>query len=304
MPNPVIQLPIGRQLAAGVFHWAQILRRLGRAELSAMVSLSALAGYLFAGGQWRPDALLVLSGIGLLATGSSALNQWQEQDLDARMERTCQRPLPEGLLTPVAALFIALASISAGLLLLSLLPSLLPLLLGSLAVIWYNGIYTPLKRRTAFAALPGAVCGALPPLIGWVAAGGDLLAAPALILAGTLFLWQIPHTWLLLCCYRQDLQRSGLPDLFQTIPTERLLRISNFWLGCLGLCFLLFPFFGFISSPTLSKLFIAGTCYFFFLIINANRTVKFPSKARRLFHLTNLSMALLLTTLILDSFFS
>lgn len=123
--------------------WLNILRQLSRTELSAMVALSALTGHLFANRHWTLSALLVMLAVLLLAAGCSALNQWQEQDLDARMERTLQRPLPSGRLSPRLALGFALVCIVGGLLLLSLFPNNLSLLLGLLAIIWYNAIYTP-----------------------------------------------------------------------------------------------------------------------------------------------------------------
>ncbi|HEY5673817.1 MAG TPA: UbiA family prenyltransferase [Malonomonas sp.] len=286
-------------------HWLTLLRQLTRAELSAMVALSALAGYLFTGRGWQLSGLLCLLGIWLLAAGGSALNQWQEQDLDARMQRTRFRPLPTGQLSTKAALAISACCLFSGLLLLSLLPNgAAALLLGLLAVIWYNGIYTPLKRRTPFAALPGAVCGSLPPLIGWSAAGGSLLAPEILILSGTLFLWQIPHTWLLLCHYRSDLQNSGLPNLFERLSTEQLLRINNCWLAALGLCYLLFPLFGLIANPTLSTTFLAGLTLLAFAVIKLRRQASPANSSIGLFHLTNLSMALLLFSLILDNLIS
>lgn len=279
----------------------QVLRKLSRAELSAMVACSALTGQLFATGRWSSLALLPFFAVALLAAGCSALNQWQEQDLDARMQRTRLRPLPSGRMTAKAALNVAIFELACGLLLLSLLPGKLPLLLGLLAIIWYNGVYTPLKRHTPFAALPGAICGVLPPMIGWSATGAPLLAAEILILAGTLFIWQIPHSWLLLCHYRQDLQRSGLPDLFQTIPTARLLKINNFWLAALGLCYFLFVLFGFFSSPLLASIFIAGLAAIGLTILAETRKGARRIAPRRLFHLTNLSMALLLLILTLDN---
>ncbi|SDZ82311.1 protoheme IX farnesyltransferase [Desulfuromusa kysingii] len=299
MPVPTINNPT-KTLPAQIASLLQTLRQLFRAELSAMVALSALAGYLFFGGLWSPHPLLVTAGVGLLAAGCSALNQWQEQDLDMCMERTQNRPLPTGQLAPHIALLLASLAISGGSLLLLALPGSLSLLLGLLAVIWYNAVYTPLKRHTAFAAIPGAICGALPPLIGWTAAGGDLLTHKALILAGTLFVWQIPHTWLLLCRYRDDLQRSGLPNIFKTIPTQRLLRINNCWLAGLFLCYLLFPLFGFIHSPLLMVSFVFGLFIIALSILKQPADVKRADSVSRTFHLTNISMALFLTVLILD----
>lgn len=290
------------QLLDELRHWTTVMRLLLRAELSALVALSAVAGYLFNGRGWQLSGLFCLLGIWLLAAGCSALNQWQEQDLDARMQRTSLRPLPTGQLSPKAALSIAAGGLIAGLLLLALLPNgVAALLLGLLAIIWYNGIYTPLKRRTPFAALPGAVCGSLPPLIGWSAAGGSLLAPEILILAGTLFIWQIPHTWLLLCHYRADLKNSGLPNLFERIPTEKLLRINNCWLVALGLCYLLFPLFGLITNQAIALLLTCGIgCVAVAICFEAKKEAS-RIAPKRLFHLTNLSMALLLACLILDN---
>lgn len=283
-------------------HKIRALRRLFRLELSSMVALSAFAGYLFAGGLWRSDAILASAGTGLLAAGCSALNQWQEQDLDQRMERTRSRPLPTGLFSAELVLLLACLTLCGGVLLLSALPGSQALLLGLLAVIWYNAIYTPLKRKTPFAAIPGAICGALPPLIGWSAAGGVLLAQKPIILAGTLFVWQIPHTWLLLCRYRDDLRQSGLPDIFSRIQTEQLLRINDCWLASLFLCYLLFPLFEYIESSTLVILFIIGLISIFAALLKQSQNADFDTRAGRSFHLVNMSMALLLTTIILDRF--
>jgi protoheme IX farnesyltransferase len=285
----------------GVLGCLQIARQLSRAELSAMVALSALTGQLFADQQWSLMAPLVTLATFLLAAGCSALNQFQEQDLDARMTRTRCRPLPAGEIGAKNVLLFAGGCLAGGLMLLALLAEPWPLLFGLLAIIWYNAIYTPLKRHTPFAAIPGAVCGALPPLIGWTAAGAPLLEAKILILFGTLFIWQIPHSWLLLCHYRQDLQASGLPNLFESIPTDRLLRINNCWLLALNACYLLFVLFDFISNRWLSYTFLAGL-----IAICLTMAAEISNKTKsvspqKLFHLTNISMALLLTVLLVDN---
>jgi protoheme IX farnesyltransferase len=300
MPKPITTTPTSLQ-STSILHWLTLLHQLGRSELSAMVAFSALTGQLLADRHWSPGTLVVATAVFLLATGCSALNQWQEQDLDARMERTLHRPLPSGNLSASSALAIACTSIGGGLLLLCSVPGLTAVLLGLLSVIWYNAIYTPLKRYTPFAALPGAICGALPPLIGWTATGAPLLAAEILILSGTLFVWQIPHSWLLLCHYRRDLQRSGLPDLLKKISTERLLQINNCWMAALLICYLLFPFFGIITSRLLILFFISGLAAVLFFCVRELRKKRSHITPLRIFHLVNLSMALLLLSLIIES---
>ncbi|SHJ46254.1 protoheme IX farnesyltransferase [Malonomonas rubra DSM 5091] len=278
------------------------LRLLTRAELSGMVAFAALTGNLFGAQRWSLESFQVCFAVLLLAAGCSALNQWQERDLDARMQRTRNRPLPAGTLPPSAALFLTAVLLVCGLLLLAFLPSQLPLLLGLLAIIWYNAIYTPLKRVTAFAALPGAICGALPPLIGWTAAGESLLDVKIISLFITLFLWQVPHSWLLLCHYRKDLQLSGLPNLFTTFSTQRLMRINSYWLLALLFCYLQFPLFGYLGSASFRAVFLAGLAAIGLAIFSESRQ-KQP-KAKKLFHLTNLSMTLLLLLLLLDNSFA
>ncbi len=192
-----------------------------------MVAVSTLAGYALHpapdSGVWLPFA-----GVFLLAGGSTALNQVQERDLDGRMLRTRNRPLPAGRLRPRTALLAALLLIAGGLAALAA-AGFPPLLLGVTAVLFYNGIYTPLKRRTAFAVLPGAVCGALPPLIGWTAAGGHPADFRAVLLAGLLFLWQVPHFWLFAEKHREDYRRAGLPLLATSFTPSQVRRLAFSW---------------------------------------------------------------------------
>ncbi len=277
-----------------------ILSRLFRARLASLVALSALSGYLFAAHGFSTTAALVFLAIWLLAAGCSALNQLQEIEIDSRMQRTCSRPLPAGDLSATQALLIAAGAISGGLLLL-VSSGLTPLLLGLLAILWYNGIYTPLKKKTAWSLFPGAICGALPPLIGYSAAGGSLLDPAAVMLAGTLLIWQVPHFWLLACRYPQDQLDSGLPSPFRVLSDRRLFAINSCWLAGLGLSYLLFVLFGMIADRLLVSLYLAGMGTIVLTVIRELlRGVK-HANCGRLFHLVNLSLALLLLTLIGDS---
>jgi len=220
-----------------------------RPSLSAVAALSALAGYALYPSPHAPaKAAELLAGLFLLAAGCSALNQVQERSLDARMERTRRRPVASGRISPRAGLACALLPALVGMALLwHLTPA--AALLGLGAAAWYNGAYTPLKRRTLFALLPGALCGALPPLIGWAAAGGHPGDYRIVLAAGLLFLWQIPHFWFFALKHREDFRRAGLPTLLSALPAEKLHRLALLWVFALACATLLPLAFGLLHHP-------------------------------------------------------
>lgn len=171
-----------------------------------------------------------LLGTALAAGGTIALNQFIEREVDARMERTRRRPLPEGRLRPSEALRFGVAISVAGLVLL-LAVSPLAFLVTAATVGLYLFAYTPLKRRSPLCLIVGAVPGGLPPVTGWVAARGEL-GIEVWVLFGILFLWQLPHTLAIARLYREDYARGGI----------RLLPATNgagaegqTVAGCLGL---------------------------------------------------------------------
>jgi len=121
-------------------------------------------------------------------------------------------------------------------------------LLGICAVLWYNAIYAGLKRVTAFAALPGAVVGAIPPVIGWVAGGGDVISKEAMALAFFFFIWQVPHFWILLLGYAEDYAKAGLPSLLEVFTREQMARMTFVWIAAATAASFLIPFFGAMDS--------------------------------------------------------
>jgi len=165
------------------------------------VALSGPADYL------RVAHLLI--GTLLAAGGTLALNQYVERDVDARMERTKRRPLPDGRLQPLEALLFASALTSLGVAYLAIGVGVAAAVLTLTTTILYICVYTPLKLRTASCMLVGAVPGALPPVAGWVAARGDL-GLGAAVLFGILFLWQLPHTLAIAYLYADDYARAGV----------------------------------------------------------------------------------------------
>jgi len=224
--------------------------RLFRLRLALLNGVSAVAGcLLFPAPAATGELLGALFGVALLAAGASALNQVLERDLDLLMVRTRLRPLPSGKLTPGTAAAIGGLCMMGGLLVLGAVGGSLPLLLGMAAIVWYLGIYTPLKRRTSLALPSGAVCGAFPPLIGWCLAGGNPADYRVILLAGLLYLWQIPHFWLFQRRHADDYRRAGLPLFAPRGNGAHTVWLCRLWIVAVVAAAMLLPLFGLIHSP-------------------------------------------------------
>ncbi|MBJ6798662.1 protoheme IX farnesyltransferase [Geomonas propionica] len=211
-----------------------------------MNATAALGGYLLCRAQPRLDALALFAGVALMACAASAFNQVLERDLDALMDRTRRRPLPAGELGILGGMLIALLTLAVGALLLNII-GLLPLGLALATLLWYLLVYTPLKRRTPFALLVGAVCGALPPLIGWSAAGGVVTDFRIVLLCGILYLWQVPHFWMLQKRHAEDYRRAGVP-LFVPRSFSGPAPFLVLWLVAMIAATLMLPVFGLIAG--------------------------------------------------------
>jgi protoheme IX farnesyltransferase len=221
-----------------------------RPAIALFAGCSALTAYLAAPGRDPLIALLVTTGVLALAAGSSSLNQCQERDIDSRMARTRTRPLPAGIATARQALFLSLLLLCFGSSLLFAAGT-LPALLGVFAVAWYNGIYTLLKRRTAFAAVPGAVVGMVPPAIGWVGAGGSISDPRLIALCFLFFMWQVPHFWLQILHHGKEYEKAGLPSLSSLVSGKRLGNMIFVWVCSASVSGLLLPLYGTLSAPVL-----------------------------------------------------
>jgi protoheme IX farnesyltransferase len=193
---------------------------LGKVRLCTLVVVTTLVGFLVAAptGVDALRLLWTLVGTMLAALGANALNQCLEVQRDARMERTVERPLPSRRLRTRSAWRFALTASIAGPVLLFVFANALAALLAAATLLIYVLLYTPMKVQTPLNTLVGAVVGALPPMVGWAAARGELELG-AWILAAILFFWQIPHFLSLAWMYREDYRRGGfrmLPVLDET----------------------------------------------------------------------------------------
>jgi heme o synthase len=200
-----------------------------------MILVTTVVGY-YVGLSGAPDyAKLVhlLVGTLLAASGTLALNQYWERDVDARMERTRVRPLPEGRLAPLEALLFGTAVTVAGLGYLGAFVGAMVLLVTGATTVLYLFAYTPLKLRTPLCTIVGAVPGALPPVTGWVASR-EAFGIGAWVLFGILFLWQLPHTLAIARLYRDDYARAGV-RLLPVVDAEGTSTERQIVTGCLAL---------------------------------------------------------------------
>ena len=187
---------------------------LTKPRITTMVLFTTLVGFVTSSPDRVPvPALLVaLLGTGLVASGAAVLNQVLERSTDAMMLRTRNRPLPAGRVSVVDASLFGGALSALGLAVLFWASRPLAAAVAAVTLVSYLAVYTPLKRRTPFSTLVGAVPGALPPVIGWAAARGSL-GDGAFVLFAILFLWQIPHFLAIAWLYRDDYARAGFPML-------------------------------------------------------------------------------------------
>lgn len=193
-------------------------RELVKLRLSTMVVVSGVVGYWLGAGLIEPYSFLAFTlGTFLVVAGANAFNQVIECEPDSRMERTRTRPLPMGRISSFEASAVAAMMSAGGLSMLCLVNGWLPALLGLVALLTYVLLYTPLKPRTPWSTFPGAVAGAMPTLMGFGAASGEL-STLAFCLFGLLFLWQFPHTWAIAAAYREDYRRVG----YSALPRRRV----------------------------------------------------------------------------------
>jgi heme o synthase len=228
-----------------------ILGDLVKFRLTTAVTLSALTGYSIYGFRDDKSLILLFIGVFLQASGSAVLNQYTERESDALMERTMNRPIPGSRIAREKALKISIALLIAGSVSL-LLTGLIPALLGIITIILYNFVYTRLKRISFLAVIPGAMVGAIPPLIGFTAAGGNAPSLSILLFSGFMFFWQLPHFWLIIIRYKNDYSAAG----FKTFPGDMNIsgaRILIFvWVTISTVILSVFAVSGILFSPPLN----------------------------------------------------
>jgi len=288
------------QTAAAEKGWVAVYADLFKARLTMLVLLTTLVGF-YIGFRGPVDYLLMLHtllGTALVAGGASALNQLLEREYDAKMRRTQSRPLPSGRLQPQTVLIVGVAAAVLGLVYLALAVNVVTSLLGFVSLASYLFIYTPLKRVTWLNTAIGAIPGALPPLMGWTAARGEL-SGEGWALFAILAFWQLPHFLAIAWLYREEYARAGFKMLPVLDPqghrTGRQAVSHTLGLLPVSLC----PFlFGLTGPVYLAGALLLGVTFLWFAIQFSRHLT--ASRARQLFYASILYLPLLLAVMVLD----
>src|SRR5688500_15720955 len=221
------------------------------------------------------------AGTAMVAGGASAFNQVIERVPDSLMRRTRTRPMPDGRLNASEGLLFAAILSLAGLVLLAAGANRLSAAVAFATLISYAAIYTPLKRRSSFSTVIGAIPGALPPVIGWAAATGTL-SRGAWVLFGIVFLWQLPHFLAIAWIHREDYARAGFPMLPVIEPDGRSTGRQAVVYAAALLPLSLAPTLIGMTGPVYFAGALVLTVAFLYLSIRFARTRAVPD-ARRLF---------------------
>jgi heme o synthase len=280
--------------------WLAVYADLIKARLTTLVLLTTLVGF-YLGWRGPMNYLLMLNavlGTALVASGAAALNQLLEREHDAKMRRTRNRPLPSGRLQPPTVMIFGGVCSCAGLLYLALTVNLTTSVIGAVSLLSYLFIYTPLKRVTWLNTAVGAIPGALPPLMGWTAARGEL-SGEGWALFAILAFWQVPHFFAIAWIYRDEYAKAGFVMLPVIDPgarrTGRQAVSHTLLLLPVSLC----PFVYHLTGKFyLIGALVLGFAFLFFAVQFA-RHMTVP-RARQLFFVSILYLPLLLIVMVLD----
>ena len=254
---------------------------------------------ILAAGDIQTGMIWPVAGIFLLASGASAFNQYQEWPYDERMARTRRRPIPSRRISPAEGLRIAMICIVGGVVILMYESNWVCFSLGVINLIWYNGLYTWLKRKTAFAVVPGAFTGVIPILMGWSAMGGALMDPRILFFGFFLFIWQMPHFWMLTLKYGHEYRNAGFPvlnDLFSDLWIKVIVMI---WMIASSGASIMFVFFRIVQHPAIGYGILTINIATL-IVVGYQLFLASPMRFRLIFIAANLFMLLVMIALIAD----
>ena len=278
----------------------RIYLELSKIRIMIPVSLTGFCGYFIFDPHFSVAIIMISTGILLQAMSASILNQLQEVDIDLKMNRTHNRPLPAHKISKTQAFISFFITLIAGTGLIYLFGNPESALIGLFTIFWYNGIYTYSKRISAFAVVPGSLTGALPPIIGWVAAGGGIMDKTIIFVAFLLFIGQVPHFWLLILKYGEEYEKAGIPSLTSVLSRPQINRLTFTWVVVSVISALFLCFFEIIHSRIIIILLLIASFYLIWLfkemILSLDNKINF----RRNFIFLNSYFLLVIIFLMVD----
>jgi protoheme IX farnesyltransferase len=248
-----------------LFH---IILELSKFRITVAVALTTIAGYILASGSYNLGFLLPTAGIFFLACGASVTNHLQERRTDAIMSRTRQRPLPAGKVSYTFAVFLAVGEVVTGSVILYFSAGLTALALGLFAMLWYNAVYTNMKKITPHAVIPGSLIGSIPPLVGWVSAGASLISIQALIVALFFFVWQVPHFYLLAIKYGNEYEKGRHALSYQCVFIENIKLNIFYWIIVTALAAVVLSLIPAVASRISSVIIMLSSVWLIFVFGN------------------------------------
>jgi protoheme IX farnesyltransferase len=281
--------------------WIKIISELGKVRISLPIAFSALTGYALKTNHFDGNALMLMFGVFLMSCSSGAINHLQEYKTDALMPRTKNRPIASGKVSPKAGFWIAFSFFAYGAFILIANFPILVFLTSLLTLISYNAIYTPLKKVTAFAVVPGSLVGALPPYIGWFAGNGDWNDPQMMWVALFFFIGQIPHFWLLLLMFGKEYQHAGFPSLHTVFNDNQIKRLSFTWILATIATALIVAMV--VLQGSILMFFLLMYIFYVLISLSISMLVQHDIKARPAFFKLNFLYLLMMIILIADSLF-
>ena len=282
--------------------WIKIILELGKVRISLPIALSALVGFTMKTSSFGSEVWVLMSGVFLMSCSSGAINHIQEYKTDALMPRTKNRPIPSGKISEKGAIWVAFLFFAiGGTILFASFPPIV-FITSFLTLLSYNIIYTPLKKLTAFAVVPGSLVGALPPYIGWFAGGGAFIDEQIIWVALFFFIGQIPHFWLLLLMFGKEYTLAGYPSLNSVFNDNQIKRLSYTWiLATIATAFVVALT---VLQGTITMLILLVYIFYLLFSLTSGIMVKKDIPVRASFLKLNFMYLLMMIVLIVDSLYS
>ncbi|MGE5382097.1 MAG: protoheme IX farnesyltransferase [Omnitrophica WOR_2 bacterium] len=272
---------------------------ISKGGISLSVALTTATGYFLATRQIDLSVVFPFTGVLLLAQAASIINQIKERHTDKLMPRTQNRPLISNELSIRTSFLFSIFLTISGLFILGYFNGVVCALLGLFNLLWYDYVYTPLKYKTAFASIPGGIVGAVPPIIGWIAGGGNILHPTSIALAVFFFIGQIPHFWLIVIKYSNEYELAGIKSITERFSLPQIKRLVFTWILATSLCGSIFSLFIIINNNftfwLLQSYSLALVVFFLFWF-----TKELNYKSTRAFISINIYYLIVMITIIAD----